>query len=325
VLAQFDQYLAGVGAQYGIDVEAGSPEPNLGPLDTWTGDLPVGAEFEDLDGEKWRVIDTDADMMKAELIADPEQTKTYVSEPDDTGEDSPDEMVRVLDWGPEGPHGLGPQLGGPGYAGQPAYTLEKGDKFFRGPDPVPWTVTASSGKGVKKKVTAQTPGGATATIDPGEVVKKHQAFPLEGAEPGDMVSLGGKDYTVTGTEGELVLVAGQDGSPAGSVHKQNTQATLTKKDDAMAGLDPAEAPDPGVHVPGPPPDWAPFSPKSKTGGGYKFADLGDLEPQSKFKDKSGKTYFAKTKSADGHYVRFAEVGGDGTTYRAPAGSRVKLP
>jgi hypothetical protein len=74
----------------------------------------------------------------------------------------------------------------------------------------------------------------------------------------------------------------------------------------------------------------PYSPKSKAGHGYKFADLGDLAPDLEFRDKSGALWRVTGKTTDGLYVRFVKLDADGNevspvvVYQHHAGARVRV-
>jgi hypothetical protein len=218
----------------------------------------------------------------------------------------------------------GPPAAGPELAG--ATPLTVADLW----DKVGTTFTLpETGHGKTFTVTApgwaeSTDGEMTLALDPGSTVPAVKVrppggeSPLGGGKPGDRIELSGITYTIVADTGDSYSVETEAGDPAGSISKWNEQAKLIQakeEADVKAGkgkLSTAKV-------------LKPYSAKSKSGGGYFFADLGNMAEGDEFTDKTGTVYVVRGKTADGYNVRFHKKGEPGTYWMAPAGSRVKLP
>jgi hypothetical protein len=143
---------------------------------------------------------------------------------------------------------------------------------------------------------------------------------LEGGQPGDKIQVGGSTYVIVADTGDGYSVETLSGAPAGTISKWHEQAELVQEkaeadvEAGKGGLSSADV-------------LKPYSQKSKSGGGYFFADLDNMEPGDEFTDKTGTVYVVAGKSTDGYYVRFRRKaeGEGGELYQAPAATRVKLP
>lgn len=166
----------------------------------------------------------------------------------------------------------------------------------------------------------------TKAAGPPTEVPTVQAF-LTGAKIGDHVWYDGGDgpkkYVVNhvdpGATGKVFLTGGT--SYSDEMLDKGTVVYFERPDA------PAMAETGNTTVPMSPEGWSPYSAKSKTGGGYTFADLGDLEPGAHFTDKSGAVYVVIGKAPGSKFfTTFHPLAapGSGVVHKALSGSRVKL-
>ena len=162
------------------------------------------------------------------------------------------------------------------------------------------------------------PGGPEPEPGPPTVEPEGQ-FPVSQAVVGDWIvsQVSGKKWKITEDLGDHWSVVWEhDGTTAGTVSKQNVAMYALKPPTtkSIVDLQPPEAS-----------PMKPYSPKSKTGGGYHFKDLDQLLPGHLFLDKTGTLYIVTSKSADGYYVRFKEAAGRGRSTRRQPGRGSSCP
>lgn len=323
----------------------GAPYSPSAPADlemTPLSNLTVGAEFEDHKGlfgdvgDKYVITKDAGGEMTLEPIGSQGEGLDQTIPADDMRYE---DHVSVLSWGDaeRGPHGLKP--GDPVvYVGNDPSILgaiEQGDKFhFVSHDAATGAVVLGDDSDQPGSWDAE-PGD----IEPEAGFGEGQAVAGSALEVGDHVVTASHApwsdpsivepavwkvtaHTPAGTEmlqvKQAVWKDGQTAAPAELTHVFSP-GTTWKKVPAPTGA-PTSAPTL-------PPTWKPYSPNSKSGGGHKFADLGDLAPGTVFTDKTGTQYVATSKTADGYYTHFRPYpvpDPAAPPHRALSGTRVKI-
>jgi hypothetical protein len=175
--------------------------------------------------------------------------------------------------------------------------------------------------------------GNTSTYGTGGIPSAYMKVPYAPTIPkskkDDPASLLGEPVTWNGKQGYVKYVMTEGGKSVFGIG--STPGGEGASD--IAGNVPVTEVTAGHHAPPIPkkPDTPtplkPYSKKSKTGGGYVFADLKDLSAGDHFTDKTGKVYVAVGKTMDGYYMKFKGADGsdnNGESFYAPVSTRVKL-
>ena len=285
-------------ASTGVDLD--QAVDYLGPSEyvTPVSDLPVGAEFEDMAGDKWAVTSAGAVQLAEPIGQEDEGLEQEFS----------DELVKVL-------HAPGaPSLEG----GKPGDSIEMGGATYK--------IVADTGDGYSVETLSGAPAGTISKSNTAATLVPYPGQFLSSLEVGDHFMLDDVEYEVTekpplgpADEPEPPILAHELGSKQGE--EEFDPGTVVDKVEAKGEADVAA----GKGKLSLTKVLEPYSAKSKSGGGYFFADLDNMEPGDEFTDKTGTVYVVRGKSANGYHVRFHKKGDESVFWQAPAGSRVKLP